>query len=859
MRLSDLAIRHPAATLALAAAVTAAAVPGLLRLELRTDGRALVPETAPAVVFDRKVRELFDVRDPIVVVLRSDHADGIFNPETLLRVEKLTVALRDVADIRPFHVTSLATEPGFRHRPGTLRYRNLIEPVPESAAQIAELRDDLRRIEIYDGTLVSSDGSATAILIGTPPAADRRKLIREIRGIVASETEGSGDVVEVLGAPVAESLLGSHILADLGVPPSLLADGTSRGGMVPIAIAVMAIVFLVAFRRLAAALLPLTEIAVCLLIVFGVMGWLGVPVYLTIAVLPVILTAVGAADEIHIFRRYLDLGPDPAAGPDAHRDLVRRTMEEMTSPVARTSVTTAVAFLSFALSPMPPVRAFGLLTAFGVMLCMVFSLTVIPALLVLLGPQRWVGRRWLSAPAAPSRVAAALARLASRRRWAVLGIAAGVAVVAVDGVRRVEVQDSWVDGFAPNSAFARATRWFDDQFLGSHLLRLVVETEAPELRGEVTASALGAFELTLDAPADVGPARLYDATVRIFNFRDTPKEWRTWCDSVRIEADRWIVTMPRQRGSARAWLRPQPDERVGYEISSRPLTSPVILDRIARLEEFLAQLPGVGGVLGPARYLRTVGFMVRPDVADSRRLPSDPRDARNRWSNYRVVRGEDRLRQLVDGRHCRALVSVYLKDASYADTDRLMKGIRTFERENLSQHGIRLDFAGDVAVSQALIDAVTTTQVRSLLLSLLGILIVAGVLGRSLRWGVLSVLPPAFAVLVSFAAMGWLGIPLGVATSMFAGMTLGVGVDFAIHLLARYERTGSVEEALAIAGPAILIDALAVGLGFGMLVLSQVPSNARLGGLLMAAVLGCLLATCLLAPAALRSSPYQDG
>jgi len=82
-------------------------------------------------------------------------------------------------------------------------------------------------------------------------------------------------------------------------------------------------------------------------------------------------------------------------------------------------------------------------------------------------------------------------------------------------------------------------------------------------------------------------------------------------------------------------------------------------------------------------------------------------------------------------------------------------------------------------------------------------------------------------------------------------MTLGVGVDFAIHLLARCERV-PLAEALAGTGTAVLIDALAVGLGFGVLILSQVPANARLGGLLMTSVSGCLLATFLLVPA-LRS------
>ena len=85
---------------------------------------------------------------------------------------------------------------------------------------------------------------------------------------------------------------------------------------------------------------------------------------------------------------------------------------------------------------------------------------------------------------------------------------------------------------------------------------------------------------------------------------------------------------------------------------------------------------------------------------------------------------------------------------------------------------------------------------------------------------------------------------------MFAGMTLGIGVDFAIHLLERYrlarsrnmERHAAIADAVEMTGPAVTIDALAVALGFGILVLSQVPANARLGGLVVLSLCGCLAA-----------------
>jgi len=142
---------------------------------------------------------------------------------------------------------------------------------------------------------------------------------------------------------------------------------------------------------------------------------------------------------------------------------------------------------------------------------------------------------------------------------------------------------------------------------------------------------------------------------------------------------------------------------------------------------------------------------------------------------------------------------------------------------------------------------------------------VTAIFGRSLRWGVYCVLPSTLAVLINFAVMGWFDIPLGVATSMFAGMTLGIGVDFAIHVLEGYSTaqagglssTDALSRSLALTGPPVLVNTLAVSLGFGVMLLSQVPANARLGLLVVVGLVNCFFATVLLLPALLRGWPLN--
>jgi hypothetical protein len=101
---------------------------------------------------------------------------------------------------------------------------------------------------------------------------------------------------------------------------------------------------------------------------------------------------------------------------------------------------------------------------------------------------------------------------------------------------------------------------------------------------------------------------------------------------------------------------------------------------------------------------------------------------------------------------------------------------------------------------------------------------------------------------------------------MFAGMTLGIGVDFAIHVVEGYgqaraagaTQTEALTRAMASTGPPVLVNTLAISLGFGVLMLSQVPANARLGLLTVLGLVDCLIASLLILPVVLHWWPLRD-
>lgn len=899
LALSDAAIRNPTLALTAAALVTSIAAIGVGQLKLRTDGQALVSQSAPEVRYDQAIRRQFGIEDQIVVVVRSEDKDGIFKPDVIQTLKELTTGFRQIAGIEPGKVISLATEPSFRYRPGTYQVQRLLQPALTSKAGLDQLRNDLRRIELYTGTLVSSDGKSSVILIGIPPRADRSQLYQNVLNVIKNH-KATGIKISVTGAPVAESLLGVEILQDLGVPKAFLGAGTrslSAGldsgqshsprelclslarhvGLVSIAAFAMMLVLWISFRSLAAALLPLPGVAAVLFFVFGLMGWCGSPIYLTIAVMPVLLTVISATNDIYLLKRYLTmLQVQPGT---SHIELVQRTFSDLVRPVVCTSFACVIGFFSFGLSPLVPVRAFGVFTSIGAIYGLLFSLTVVPALFVLVPP------RWLFPPRRRERPGQAL-RLSSgfvrwamwvnRRQWWVVGmVLVGTALTPLC-LRKLVVQDSWINGFDPKSEFRRVVEQVNRVYFGMHLL--YVSVDAPRaLTGELAATNVVPGTILL--PASLVPDRaLIEGSDVALSLPQDPLSGSVNTTSNEVWRARIYAAWPNGKdiflrispidSFTNFWEAARRAGQVRYDIVLQSQLGPKFVRRLADLASFIRQRreDAVGGVLGPADYLLTTRFMGRVTDPEARRLAVSSAENKKLWNDYASAVGEARLRQVMGSNYWRSLTTVFLKDANFVDTARLMSAIRDYARTNLAPHGIHIGFAGDVAVSQALIHGIVTTQLQSLIWSLLGIFAVTAWFGGSWRWGFYCLLPSALAVLVKFAVMGWVGIPLGVATSMFAAMTLGIGVNCAIHLLEGYRQAAAagaspseaVTRSLSLTGPPALINTLAISLGFAVLMLSQVPANARLGLLLVLGLVNCFVCSMLILPVLLNWWPLKS-
>ena len=177
-------------------------------------------------------------------------------------------------------------------------------------------------------------------------------------------------------------------------------------------------------------------------------------------------------------------------------------MEQMVRPVVLTSLTTAIGFLSFLFSPIEAVRAFGIFAAAGILFCMLWSLTFIPATLTLIAPDRLRRHARGSGYGSIPRWFAPLIG----RPGLVLAAVLVVTLAALFGLRRLHVQDSWIDGFAPDSPFRRATEQVNSSLHGTHLLlvHLSFPVAGEALLEPSVLEAIGDFEAFLRRQAEVG-------------------------------------------------------------------------------------------------------------------------------------------------------------------------------------------------------------------------------------------------------------------------------------------------------------------------------------------------------------------
>jgi predicted RND superfamily exporter protein len=267
-----------------------------------------------------------------------------------------------------------------------------------------------------------------------------------------------------------------------------------------------------------------------------------------------------------------------------------------------------------------------------------------------------------------------------------------------------------------------------------------------------------------------------------------------------------------------------------------------------------AALPGVAGVLThltPVREIARAHGEARPVSA----LPED------RFADFLTLAmmSDDPfgLASWVSPDGGLARLQMFLKSEDYRRDRDLAARLDRLLAERPGMAGVDYHFSGDIPIGLEMVREIVANQLRSIGLTFLATAVLLLAMER-LAWrpALVVLLPVTSAALLVFAAMGYLGVPLGVATSMFASLTIGVGIDFSLHFLHTYrqERDGVGEHRAALAatlaktGKALRWSVIVLALGFAVLTFSDLRPNRSLGALLSGAMVASYAMTLFLLP-----------
>lgn len=288
---------------------------------------------------------------------------------------------------------------------------------------------------------------------------------------------------------------------------------------------------------------------------------------------------------------------------------------------------------------------------------------------------------------------------------------------------------------------------------------------------------------------------------------------------------------------------------------------PENLQKLADLEAWLRARPEVGVVMGYAGIIdemrklapkadrRAVGFMLGQALGPEKLqgligpyVTVQPREVEGQTVGpYAATRIVARVRETDDKLRRRQMLDEVKAELA-----------RRFPPDQ----GLRAEPTGMFVLYANMLSTLMGSQVSSSLYCLGAIWLMLCALLRHPGAAALALVPNMLPILVVLGAMGIFGVPLDMATVMIASVSLGIGIDAAIHYLFRYrfelEKDGKLDEALARTsgsiGTSIFWTSLTSVVGFAVLAVSEFRPNAYFGLLTGVAMVAALFAMLTLLP-----------
>ncbi|MCG8314768.1 MAG: efflux RND transporter permease subunit [Pseudomonadales bacterium] len=344
--------------------------------DFRTDNdiRALFNEENPDYLQLKTVEDTFTTGDNIIFAVAPKSGD-IFNAETLKIVTELTnIGWQMQGALR---VDSLSN---FQHTQSVGEDDLLVDYLYTEETEFnPQTLSRIKKIALSEPSLVnavvSSSGHVTAVSV-TIQSEVKREYAQEL-------TLASREIVKDFQSryPTTKFYLSGSVIFGAAMAK---ASSESIQHVMPLALAAVIVAFSVLLRSVAGTIATLLIVAITNISTMGIAVVSGVVFQPITMFAPVIVMTLAVADCLHILVTYNHLQRQGQAKKPAMVESLRINFQ----PVMLTSVTTAIGFIGLNAADTPPFVELGNMVATGVTIAFILSLTLLPALMMLLPSRR---------------------------------------------------------------------------------------------------------------------------------------------------------------------------------------------------------------------------------------------------------------------------------------------------------------------------------------------------------------------------------------------------------------------------------------------------------------------------------------
>lgn len=277
------------------------------------------------------------------------------------------------------------------------------------------------------------------------------------------------------------------------------------------------------------------------------------------------------------------------------------------------------------------------------------------------------------------------------------------------------------------------------------------------------------------------------------------------------------------------------------------MQSPAVLKKMLETSAYMEESPEVFTSMSIAKLIDEINY----NFTNSRTFPQEIEQIEQLWF---LLDGNEVLPRFVNEELTEGIIISKFKSPDNKSKIKFAKYMNRFIAENSTEE-CQIQITGmpfvDITMDQSLINS----QIGSIAIAVFFVIVLVGGILRSLKSGFFAAIPIIATIILLFGFMGLTGISLNIATVLVASVALGIGIDYAIHIISHFKTSfkknndvyAAVQESILVSGKAIIINVVSVSAGFLVLVFSDMVPLQYFGLLIaLSMVSSCLGALTLL-------------